>query len=649
LTDSFLSAIEAIAIGDSPLAFASGSLEVNRTQKRFDGIDAWVTSRNDGSPLASIPLLIPLNCSSAEMVPIEQVQGFDDDSGERRIVHVAHVPNCSFTESRSSGIYYDDDMGVTDDHAYILEYSFTTEAAHESSIGQYGLLQNGNSFPQKVIQVPVRDRELARDRQPSWQEGRSVQGIDGIQFGTNRLNLASAFIASGPPLWIDSTTDIQAGTSSWTLQYSYLLVGAVEEGGCPPLLSGAVGRNLACMAFVELECDQFAEDVERTKDQFIQADPTCKVGNMGMVWGRNFLADSTLASMVAGVYGRVQPHPFSYKHRAFMRNCIPAAMFALGTLSEVLSVESVVRAQVNGVYIFFMLFPLLLATGLCITVCVRRDGRDVPRNPYHMLMLGKHCHQNVDIPDKTSGQFPTNCNRRLVLKRKFNTDGTEEDVLEIGHDFNRPLEDPFFRWLIRSRLHGRDEDFKNAWYRKKIYQGYDLDMSDNHEKPSLRMVHDKILFGFAETKLEERLEFLEPNERAIWFGLNSIPKAVGDQECPVTPVPSSFISHNKRKNIAKTSDHSATHAADDSSRSNDMDVLASDSAVNQVACTKERHKIRADMTYCAICLHSSASKENSDKMCQRVRKGCPGCHVAVCKDHWKDFDHNPSNWTFHQS
>ena len=331
-----------------------------------------------------------------------------------------------------------------------------------------------------------------------------------------------------------------------------------------------------------------------------------------------------------------------------MRNAIPAAMFALGTLDEMLSVESVVRAQVNGVYIFFMIFPLLLSIALCATVCIRKDGRDVPRNPYHMLMLGKHCHENLDIPDKTRNEFPRNCNRRLVLKRELKKDGTEEDVLQIGHDFDRPLEDPFFRYLIKTRLNGRDDDFKNDWYRKKIYQGYELNVSENHETPSVRMVQDKILFGFAEKKLEERLEFLEPEERAIWFGLEQIPQASVDQECPsALPVPVSFTEHKKKKkkNIAKVSEHSHTHAIEDSSRSHDLDLHESYGSALVVPCTEKRQKIRSEKVFCAVCLHNSASKtEDSDKVCRQDRKGCPGCQVVVCEEHWKDFDHMPSNW-----
>ncbi|KAL3911419.1 MAG: hypothetical protein SGILL_007287 [Bacillariaceae sp.] len=653
LTDSFLSAIEAIAVGDSPLAMSTGSLEVNRTQKGFFGIDAWVTSRADGMPLSSIPLLIPLNCSDTDMVTIEQVQGFDSNVpgvSDIRIQHSALVPNCTFTELRSSGVYIgeqDDEEDAQeskinlDNSAHILEYSYTVEPAYSSTNQDYGLLQDGQVM--KVIQLSADDRNLARDRQPSWLQGRSIGEIDGIQFGDVRLDLAATFIASGPPLWIDSDT-IRDELSEVKQHYSYLLVGALE-GKCPSLLSGDdhSDSELSCMVFVELECDQFVEDIEEWKGSLTRAeDPTCQVGNMGMVWGKNFVADAQLASVVAGVFGRVGPHPFSYKHRAFMRNAIPAAMFALGTLDEMLSVESVVRAQVNGVYIFFMIFPLLLAIGLCTTFCVRRDGgKDVPRNPYHMMMLGKHCHDNVDIPDRSDGDFPVNINRRLVLKRRFNTDGTEEDVLEIGHDFHRPVEDRFFRYIIRSRLRGRSQEDKDAWYRKKIYQGYELDIGESQAKPSIRDVHDKILFGLAEKKLDERLEFLEPKERLVWFGLDKIPQAPSDQESPSEPEPASF----QKKNIDKTSAHSkktessSTHAIDDSLRSNDHDS-------GKVACTKERKKIRPDKAYCVVCLHKSACTVNSGDVCKQVKKGCPGCQVIVCKDHWDEFDHDPSNWSF---
>jgi hypothetical protein len=58
-------------------------------------------------------------------------------------------------------------------------------------------------------------------------------------------------------------------------------------------------------------------------------------------------------------------------------------------------------------------------------------------------------------------------------------------------------------------------------------------------------------------------------------------------------------------------------------------------------CTRRRVYIREGKAKCLICLfHSNGNAEH----CNRDNKGCPGCQVAVCRKHWKEYDHHVDRW-----
>ena len=69
-----------------------------------------------------------------------------------------------------------------------------------------------------------------------------------------------------------------------------------------------------------------------------------------------------------------------------------------------------------------------------------------------------------------------------------------------------------------------------------------------------------------------------------------------------------------------------------------------DSNNMKVGCTEERKDIREVKEKCIVCIDQK-HKNPESKHCKLVKKGCPGCNVVVCKDHWNTtFHHNPAKF-----
>jgi hypothetical protein len=85
--------------------------------------------------------------------------------------------------------------------------------------------------------------------------------------------------------------------------------------------------------------------------------------------------------------------------------------------------------------------------------------------------------------------------------------------------------------------------------------------------------------------------------------------------------------------VIRESDENEEEESTDSDESNKL----------KEGCTEKRVDIREVSEKCIICLYQK--RQGTTEHCKLVKKGCPGCNVVLCKDHWNTtFDHNPSKW-----
>ena len=101
--------------------------------------------------------------------------------------------------------------------------------------------------------------------------------------------------------------------------------------------------------------------------------------------------DDDMASVMAGLYGRVKPHYYDeHAPRRFLQSMPLAALYAMGTIDTQTSNETRVAPQINGIYVFFTLLPLAVLLLLLVLGPALRD-RDlpIPKSPWELLVMGK--------------------------------------------------------------------------------------------------------------------------------------------------------------------------------------------------------------------------------------------------------------------
>lgn len=125
------------------------------------------------------------------------------------------------------------------------------------------------------------------------------------------------------------------------------------------------------------------------------------------VWGRNFVADTELVAVVAGMYGIIQPD-YNLEKTNFHLLGVLSALFALGTLEELPSNEDIVRPKGNVIYIVFMILPLSLSI-VSVVVSYRncQTCLQIPETPLQLLVSAKET-ESLHIPESFSknDKFP---------------------------------------------------------------------------------------------------------------------------------------------------------------------------------------------------------------------------------------------------
>jgi len=436
LIDDFLLATDLIARSGSPFVSEGKMVRWNV----YEQVDPRYDVLNDGrypfqdyfygennTFLNEIPLEIPLNCESYDLVEVDQflLSKCGNTPNDLRY-STALVPNCYFSAERPTGIF-----GEQPKTAAILESAHQVFSTNTSV-----LLKNGTDEFQMFNATPDM-RDLARDRS-NWKSGRTVPGITGLRIGTHLdIDFGTVVLAggtqdtdiipyfNGPPN-ASGFQDIDLITQANTY---YLLVADVA-GTCPQRPSGFPATDTTCYATVEINCPSFPEDSGFTDNCYgpevyvlFEGRPPCFAIQAGIHWGKGFEFDAELAAVVAGMYGRVKPPPFD---TTFVRMASLAGIFATASLDFGTSTTELVRPKINSIFVAVRLIPFFLIAILLLVVAYFSHFRPdfdlpIPQNSWQLLELGSKEHQiiaerNVDMDPSSTIVLILSDGKNKVLK-----------------------------------------------------------------------------------------------------------------------------------------------------------------------------------------------------------------------------------------
>ena len=422
LVDAYVAATSLIARGGSPFVSNVPIAERITLQNAvLANVSGFVASFVPGDhPLAYMAKEIPLDCSDVAMAIVDQISSGNRDF-DISVENIAWVPNCTLTGTRSSGIFGSDSWKLAHHHAHILENAYIKLDATNSDI----FLRNSTDVFQ-VFQATAEDKRLARDRE-DWTQGRAMSSVDGIVIGNLTINFGTVVFATG---W-----DVIGSFFNPVVERrEYGLIGEIPLE-CPARPSGLpLTNDVECIAIVTVECNIFREDIVPHVHEVygpLTESTECALNGLRLVWGRNFRADSELVAVVAGLYGIVRPVIWDDGDRRFQENGILAAIFALGTMEERPSIETVVRASVNIIYVVFMLFPVVFTFVLVLLMHQSyRFCLVVPKSPWELMVQAKGSSliPNRPCPDE---EFPV-VDKNLVYGWYFD-DEQGKAMLGITH------------------------------------------------------------------------------------------------------------------------------------------------------------------------------------------------------------------------
>jgi len=451
LLNAFLDAVDLIARGGSP--FVKGR-PASSIESEIAGVPTFLRYHSDDGALAQIDTQLPLDCTSSNMVAIDQIALATPALGFTRFINTtqqinfnstALVPNCTFSALRASGIY-----SGSRSVASVQEHAIISNTGDDD---QVFLTNQGIPLPQQLagptsatetFTIPPSAKRLARDRD-DWRTGRSLSNfIDGIQIGELSIPFASAVMASGPEAFPDGIENSQGTGIDWDRHYTNGLV-AQPLGDCPPRPSGLPSEGMECIVFVRMRCDAFEEDFQIVplQDPFL-SDSNCHIDTASMVWGRGLDIDAALVATMAGLFGRIKPNIFLRQLLDFEINAVLSAKFASASVSVLPRIDQKVSPQIDGLYIFFARLPFSLSVGVMIVAWAVRSSRlPIPTNSWEVLVLGREetevptredRNQDFPAPDRalTLGLVQTDANSKLCIVKnaEFRTqkESTEEAV-----------------------------------------------------------------------------------------------------------------------------------------------------------------------------------------------------------------------------
>ena len=433
--DAFVQATSLIAQGSS--SFTTSFYGSKIFHQNFLGVDDFsvqvgipceAPDETVPLPLAEIPLEIPVSCAPGQstMVPLPQIIW---DRFVEPLRHTAYVPNCTLTETRSSGIFQNPPSAQILEHARRVTAPDLNDTSASSLVN---LIVDGSPTP--IFQATPEDKKLARDR-PDWKQGRRVSGVEGAQIGNETIAFSTVILATGGEIF-----DGFAFQNVEQLRSHRLF--ATLTDGCPDRPSGyPLTAEMVCFASVELDCPAFDEDNNVPDDVFfVSGEATeCNVMAIQFVWGSNFDMDDELLATIAGAYGMVRFSDLENTRDYFDIHGALAGLFALGSLDNSTSVETVVRAEINIVYVISMLVPIALAPAcFLIALMLRHKKLTIPGTTWEFLVFGR---ENPDLPTRRSKRDKFPAPRDLYLQYGPIRPGSSTKALIItGKTINAALQ-----------------------------------------------------------------------------------------------------------------------------------------------------------------------------------------------------------------
>jgi hypothetical protein len=314
------------------------------------------------------------------------------------------------------------------------------------------------------------------------------------------------------------------------------------------------------------------------------------------------------------------------------------------------SINIVIAPRINAVYFTFMTLPLLIACLLFLGMCCRDDkGKDIPTTSYHMLMWGSESHGSVKMPKRKTNEFPTKVNNRIMYSRSKQEDGTISGKLWVREDPDRVLLDHFLRQAASGMLHRMESDDQRKEWIEKCLQ------DTGHENST---APGKKWDSFLTQKIMDRLEFLNPEERRQWLSLltgenkdSNCKKADKCPDCTDVDTSVSASGNGREDEIASPAvalpaewyDGKKNLAPYGScqSKGDEGDEEQALTKSNHSRCSTKRRKIRDERERCVVCQLGRCTPTPVGAK-TTTTKGCRGCQLVVCKEHWENFDHDKS-------
>uniref|UniRef100_A0A7S1BR19 Transmembrane protein n=1 Tax=Corethron hystrix TaxID=216773 RepID=A0A7S1BR19_9STRA len=486
---SFVFAVDDVARGISPLLSRDSIYAKSTAKNERMGVTKSVDSSYAGirssflsifsareadydGYLTGIDLMQPLKCEG--MIETEQIQGYGNypyNGGiyDDQLFVTSTLPKCDFSHLRSSGIFLSplapmDRVKVT---AILQIYNEDTINVYHATV-----TVNGEKFSRFF--VPPASRRLAKDRSDP-RLGRLVESvlvttgsnidlssyrfgsIDTVNIGSVSFRVGAAVLVAGKPV-IDLT---QTQNDDLNVNYEYrdyFVVVEIKESVCPLDPDGYTAPS--CLAIVNLVCQTFPEEsaapwdkfecIEGICDDLKSFGSLCTIQGANIFWGENFRADNRFAAAVAGVYGRNVRLSNGPRMDLYLKmHLIPAAVVLMASLDTMPAVKMVEIVQIDGIYIFFTLLPLLSTVLLFFMGRVaQRRGLNIfsiPIRGWEMAVVGS---ENVEVEPRlsTSENFPRKVGelRYGIVDEQVGEDGKPQlgvklygdDVEEEGIDSN---------------------------------------------------------------------------------------------------------------------------------------------------------------------------------------------------------------------
>lgn len=405
LSNSFIAAADSIARGTSPFLLTGKNGYTPVDTVFVHGTEMFLYDTLDGTTLSTLQTRIPLKCNPLEkMKQIKQSISVDVSSGipgyKDNIDIFASIPNCDFSQERKTGIYLDEHYDRENFNITVTSFArYIPKFLPGTNLNAPIKLRFSNGKDADTFDMPRGARGLARDRTSGWKSGRTVFGItDIVHNNFYTVKLGKLVYANTGSFLGMGTTGMGADENILDSTHEYIFVAEID-GTCPPGVQDPFWDDKSdCLAFIGTYCETFPEDnlgikvdtaIEFGVD--IPETSSCNLKSVEYVYGYNFgVIDYPFLAAVAGVFARNGVSMRNPYDHILSINAVPAALFAMASVTEDVSQKEEVRPVIGLMWILAAISPVTCA---CIVgvllIKFRNRTLPVPKNSWELLVLGK--------------------------------------------------------------------------------------------------------------------------------------------------------------------------------------------------------------------------------------------------------------------